>query len=1119
MLRLYQSDKLEILAQILALEHQPPPSPFQPDTLVVQSLGMGRWVSLRLADKLGVCANVRFTLPASFVWELRRDLFGDLPRRSPFATEVLTFRVMAWLDRPENLARAPCLAGYLKDGGELRRFQLAARIADMFDQYLVYREDWITAWEQGEMLNLGGDEAWQALLWRDLVSGETTAHRARWMRELLARIGQAGLGGSKPALPARLSVFGVSALPPSFVDILRALAEHCDVVVYALNPCREFWGDIGDQREIGRLAGERRPEDLYLEVGHPLLASLGKQGREFFDALTDCAESRDLFDEEPARDSLLHIIQADILELIHRTAHPKTSDNAIAGKTEPPLPISPNDRSLQIHVCHSPMREVEVLRDQLLALFEADSTLKPGDVAVLTPDIEKYTPYIEAVFAESRDAPRIPFSIADRGLAHRHPLLETFLALLDLPDSRFCADATLSFLEQPAILRRFGLGEDDLPQIHDWARAVGARWGRDGAHKAEHQLPEMPRHTWRDAMQRLMLGYALPQEMAGGDLPLFGGALPYDDIEGGRALILGRFAEFLETLFEWAERLKGGRSPADWAERLNTLVDRLFDPRDEDEAVLLQLRASLNALRELAEQAGFREPLGIRTVKSWLTARLGQPSGSVGFLTGEVTFCAMVPMRSLPFRVIALLGLNYDTFPRHRHPSGFDLMARHPRRGDRSRRLDDRYLFLETLLSARELLYLSYVGRSIRDNSPQPPSPLVSELIDVVRQSCELMVPHPNGGAPLASLSPEGEGVSIEKHLVTEHPLQPFDPAYFGGDSRLPGFSAAWLAAARRIGRGDRESEPLFIGALPEPEHEWRSVDPESLAYFFSNPARYLLRRRLNLVLEEADLGFDIREPFNLDFWSRDLIRRNVLHALQHERETRTALALAEAQGLLPHGPFGEALHGREQSLVESFAPELLEDLSTPRLPPLPVEFEAGGVRLRGFLAGAGANGLLEYGFDDPKPHQLIQLWLRHVLLCLAAPDGVEKRSVLRTPGKTVVFPEMEVADAEAELTRLLRAYWSGLSGPLPFFPRTSYGYAHGRLFPSKKAGNDADAIRDHALKQAHSVWAGSDFASGEAGNAYFRAVYRDTDPLDDAFESLALELMAPMLMRMTNAT
>lgn len=340
MLRLHQSDKLEILAEILAQEYQPPASPFQPDLFIVQSHGMGRWVSLRLAEMLGICANARFVLPATYVWDLLRQHFGELPRRSPFSAEVLAFRIMAWLNEPRNLARAPRLAGYLKEGGEPRRFQLSARIADVFDQYLVYREDWIAAWERGETLGLDGDEDWQALLWRELAAGETAWHRARLMGELLARIRAGGkeatnldfprppARGEETAEPlSRITVFGVSSLPPVFLNVLRALAERNEVVIYALNPCREYWGEIKDPREIGRLAGEARPEDLYLEVGHPLLASLGKQGREFFDVLADCAESHDFFDEAPRRDTLLQILQADILELVDR-------------KTAGPLPIA-----------------------------------------------------------------------------------------------------------------------------------------------------------------------------------------------------------------------------------------------------------------------------------------------------------------------------------------------------------------------------------------------------------------------------------------------------------------------------------------------------------------------------------------------------------------------------------------------------------------------------------------------------------------------------------------------------------------------------------------------------------------------------------------------------------
>jgi exodeoxyribonuclease V gamma subunit len=455
-----------------------------------------------------------------------------------------------------------------------------------------------------------------------------------------------------------------------------------------------------------------------------------------------------------------------------------------------------------------------------------------------------------------------------------------------------------------------------------------------------------------------------------------------------------------------------------------------------------------------------------------------------------------VPMRSLPFKVIAVLGLNHDSFPRQRHPPDFDLMAKHPRRGDRSRRLDDRYLFLETLLSAREVFYLSYVGRSVRDNAELPPSPLVSELIDVAKQSCELA---------------EGD---IESHLVTQHPLQPFDPGYFKDDARLPGYSSTWLAAARLIGRGDQEPAPLFSGPLPEPEEEWRTVDPEGLAYFFSNPARYLLRRRLNLVLEDAATEFEVREPFALDYRTRNQVRQNLLNALALDREPHSALLLADAQGLLPHGRFGEALHGKEQRLVESFAVKLLPELVKPRFEPMPVDFEANGLRLIGSLAEVGASGLTDYSFEEPSPRQLFDLWLRHLMLCLIAPKNVTPQSILHTPKQTLTFHA--VHDPENELVKLLNAYWQGLSAPLPFFPKASHAYARCIHDPPARLGGDPEAIRLNALRQAWSIWEGSEFQAGESVNSYYQTVYRGSDPLDESFEALAIELISPMLAAMT---
>ncbi len=1076
MLYLHQSHQLEMLVeQLAAVTGQPAASPFIPETVIVQSRGMGRWVSLRLAERHLICANVHFVLPASFIWRLLGTFFDTLPERSAFAPEVLSWRIMDWLSDREKRESAPELIAYLADDEELRRFELARRIADAFDQYLMYRPDWIAAWESGSLCGLGADETWQSRLWRDLTAASPEAHRSSLMR----RLGERLATGEPPAeLPQRLAVFGVSSLPPVFLQVLDLIARHIEVHVFALNPCRQEWGQILDRRELARLSGDADPDALYLEVGNPLLASLGKQGREFFDQLQDLEIGRWISPDEDAvplrRDSMLRVLQADVVDLI---------DCAEAGTR----PVSAADRSLQVHVCHSAMREVEVLHDQLLALFNADPGLEPGEVAVLTPDIEAYSPYIEAVFAERAGAPFIPYAIADRGLAREQPLLDVFLGLLDLPNSRFEADWVLDLLRQPAILRRFALTADDLPQIRHWMRETGIRWGRDAQHKAALGVPAMPQHTWREGFQRLLLGYALPQSLAGATLPLFRDSLPYDDIEGESALLFGRFAEVAETLFELAEALAATLPLAEWSERLGSLVERLFAPDDEEEASAQTLRDALALLAALAQQAACARPVGLVVVKCWLTRQLQQTSPGSGFLSGGVTFCEMIPMRSLPFKVICLIGLNDGAFPRQQRSSGFDLMGTHTRRGDRSRRLDDRYLFLETLLSARDTLYISYVGRNLRDNGELPPSVLVADLIDVASQSCEL----PDGG-------------DIAAHLLTEHPLQPFSRAYFIGDTRLPGFSNAWLAASRRLGQGPREeAQPLFGAPLPEPDDAWTTVDLADLMRFYDNPARYLLKQRLNLILEECDAGLPGREPFELDFSLRQNVREAALSAWRQGWDTADAYRLAKAKGLLPHGDFGQVLYSREHAIVvDKLLPRLEPFLSIPVLEPLPVDFSGDGIRLSGWLSGVTAQGLIRHGLAEIKPRERLRLWLSHLILCALKPGGAALESRLIGVDRTLRFGEIN--RPEQELAKFLHYYRQGLSRPLPFFINSAYGYAQ-TLHARPEAA-------EAALKRARQAWVATEYARGEAENRYYQAVYRGFDPLDEEFERIARELLLPML-------
>ena len=1088
MLTLYHAPDLETLGALATtLLAQPLRDPFAPARVVVPSQGMGRWLTLELARKQGIAMQLEVQLPATFVWDLSRLVLGQLPEQSAFSPSTLTWRLYDWLCEAAHLERTPRLARYLDGGDERRRLSLAARIADVFDQYLLFRDDWLAAWEREALLDLGPDEDWQALLWRELTR-DGHPHRARLLEELLRRLYQdAPIAG----LPERLLVFGISSLPPHHLRVFEGLARHVEVVICALNPCREAWGEIRDIRELARqpLGGEQASplgsaaDDWYLDVGHPLLASLGKQGRDFFDSLFALvaeggqdiglySEDADLHDS-----SLLRALQNDILRL--RTRLPAER-----------LALRADDRSLEVHIAHSPLREVEILHDQLLARFAADPSLSPDQVVVLTPDIERYAPYIEAVFAPREGlprGPRIPFSLADRSLRSEVPLIEAFLGLLALPESRFTGEEVLGWLEQPAIARRAGIEAEDLPLLRDWLRSAGVRWGRDAAHRQQLGLPADAAFTWRQGLDRLLLGFAAPPQLAGAGAPLLGDSWPLDALEGARGQLLGRLAAFVQRLSDCAETLQRPRPLADWAISLQQLIDGLFDEREAGDTLLL-LSQACAALAQQALDAGISRPLELALVRQQLTGVLEQGSGASGFLTGAVTFCTMVPMRSLPFRLVCLLGLDDGALPRRTPAAGFDLIARQPRRGDRARRLDDRYLLLEILLSARDALYLSYVGRDPRNNAVLPPSVLVSELLETV---------------DLTAVTADGEPASAG--LLIGHPLQPFAPGNFAG-GRHSGFAAPWFRAAQRLAEPAQAEAQPFASRLAEPDDDWLCLEPSQLIQCFKHPARYLLEQRLGLRLAAAEEALAGDEPFAVEWTSQHGLRQLALQAIECGWSEVEERQVAAASGWLPVGELGQAYWGQLRGPIRAFAPTLFDERPLDAPQPLLVDLQLAGVRIHGWLDGVTASGLFDYRLRDLGAWELAPFWLRHLLLNAAAAAGPAEARASRLLSPKSEWRLGPLNNPLELLEPWLLAYRQALCEPLPLLAKASHGFARKWRAPGRKEPIEA------ARGEARVMWQGNDFMTGESQDPWNALAFRDRDPLDARFEALAEQLYGPAL-------
>ncbi|MGH1449690.1 MAG: exodeoxyribonuclease V subunit gamma [Pseudomonadaceae bacterium] len=1063
-MRLHRSNRVERLLDALTDVVGPPlPDPLQPECIVVSSRGMNTWLSMQLSERLGVWAGGQFPFPRRFV----DDLFAKVAPQGPAWTDPqqLLWPILAEL--PALLGTPPFI--------ELRRFverddtgrhlfQLAHRIAHVFDQYPVFRPEMVLGWDAG------AEDHWQAVLWRainDRLGGQHVAASAQDFIDALEDAPPEGL-------PARVSLFGVTTLPPFYVHVLQALDKVVPVHLFVVSPSQEYWAEL---RRHGMA-----PE--VLDAVPPLLVSLGGVGREFQGVLeqVDYQEDETSLYVDPGQESSLTALQSRMLHLQGQ-------------QTELHKPTA-GDPSITLHACHSPMREVEVLHDHLLAMLADDPTLQPRDIAVLLTDVETYAPLVEAVFERNDDDPAfIPFCVADRSVRAENPLVDAFIRIIGMVGGRVTASEVLDLLALEPVQARFGIAADELDRIASWVEGAKIRWGIDADHRGKHGQPKLGENTWRFGLHRLFLGAA----MRGGGLEMFADVLPFDEIEGASSELLGRFGQFCEALFAAVLGLEAARPVDAWQRDLEGMLQSLLvDPSAASQWDPQPLRGALDAIAKDAQAARFEDELGLEAILELVETRLESDAPPRGFLAKGVTFCAMLPMRSVPFRVVCMLGLSDGAFPRGGRTMSFDQVANDPKPGDRSRRADDRYLFLEALLAARQRVHLSYVGQSIQDNADLPPSVVVSDLLDQLVATIEPPAPLPSNLA------------GVRETVRVRHPMQPFSPRYFGADSdpRLFSFSADYCEGARALldpskthGRPALLTEPL-----PDP----RALDPgastlslDRLLKFYKLPVADLVKRRLGVFLENRDSrDYSDREPMEvagLDDWRLgDTVLRHELADMDQD----DSLALTRAGGLVPLGTPGACTHEETHRAVSPLIAAAVASRDGDALEPLLIDLPFSQTRVVGTLGERWPSGRVHLQYSKRQPKSLLQLWIQHLCLCAMAPDDQAMRSTLvaraqrkDTPPEICAFGPVE--GAPQLLDDLCELYWIGQREPLLLFPTASHNY-----MAEFRASGDPQAAR----WKATNGWQDRSF---ERKDPHVQRVFGDDDVFRPGYSPLRVPLAA----------
>ncbi|KMQ80563.1 Exodeoxyribonuclease V gamma chain [Candidatus Burkholderia pumila] len=1095
-----------------------PLAPLENETILVQSNGIAQWLKLALAANAnaqtgeggcGIAVALDIVLPSRFIWKAYRAVLGadSVAEVSPFDRTRLVWRLMrvvpSLAGRPEF---EPLRRFIHHDDDRRKRYQLAERIADLFEQYQMYRADWLVAWAndegvaidaRGERHPLPGEQRWQAALWRALVdevahsasgeAGEISSNGGRAaVHEAFMKAAMEWPEGERPkGLPRRIVVFGISSLPRQSLEALAALSRWSQVLMCVLNPCAHYWADIVPDKELLRAAHSRqsrregapaelKAEQLHLHA-HPLLASWGKQGRDFialldeFDSdearesyraqFTNIGEHIDLFDEREA-DTMLQQLQDDIRDL-----------RPLRETREHWPPVDPSmDESVRFHIAHGPQREVEILHDQLLAAFNADPTLRPRDVIVMVPDIEAYAPHIQAVFGllDRSDARYIPFTVADRGQRTADSLIGAIETLLGLPRSRFTVSDLLDLLDVLALRHRFGIGESDVPRLRAWIRGANVRWGLHAEQRASLRLPvenesAVP-HTWAFGLRRMLLGYAV-----GSDADAWNGIEPFGEVGGLDAALVGPLARLLDALDRTWHTLSKPATVPEWCARLRELRERFFLSDDADDAyTFARLDNVLQAWLDACAEAQLDDELPLSVVGDYWLSQLDENALSQRFFAGAVTFATLMPMRAIPFRRVCLLGMNDGDYPRARVPMDFDLMRGFYRPGDRSRREDDRYLLLEAVLSARDHLYVSWVGRSINDNTERPPSMLIGQLRDHLAQGWVLDY--------------EDDRHTLLDAITVEHRLQPFSDAYFdASDESLFTYASEWRKAAlHESASGD--DAPLDSNPREEP------LSLRDLVEFLKQPVREFFRQRLRIFLDDEEAVSVDEEPFELDALAQWTLQNELIQAqaagpldeatLNEARQTR--MAAIRRRGDLATGGFGDCIGVKLLEPMDKLFETWREQLT--HWPNViererEVRFETGSALnpstplvLADWLglwrtdeAGNEARLLLSSSalVDDRRHYRyakFIGQWVEHLAVNLTGPAT----TIVVSKKGTVEMAPLASDVARAHLRDLLHVWEQGMTQPIPLALETALKW----LFESAKGTNGADAAHAKAREE-----------------------------------------------------
>ena len=1015
--------------------------PLCSEVIAVPAAGVERWLAQHVSGRIGssgrgdgIAANIDFCSPTQLADRITRAVAagpggGSVPSvtDSPWRTDALVFAVLRVLDDMLDDPRMALLARHLGRTPETaddahrttRRYATARHIADLFSRYGHSRPTMLAEWAVGADTDGVGrpvpvEMAWQPEFWRRVRARIAEPHPAETLGTTCALLRGDPECVSTSVVPERVSLFGPTRITASMLEVLSAVSVHRDVHVFVPHPSPALWSAItelaadriadGPEKAVGPVRRASRPAP---GIAHPLLASLSRDVQELQLRLAPLVDhDHHHRSRHPASTTTLGTLQGDTRDDVALAASPADADR----QSGSPL----TDTSIEVHACHGPERQVEVLRDRILHLFADDTTLEPRDVLIMCPDIETFAPLIRGAFGQpglGHPAFDLRVRLADRGLRHTNAVLDVVASVVELAAGRVSAGDVVDLLSRPPVRARFSFTDDDLDMIREWLSAANIRWAIDDTQRTRSGLADFAQQTFEAGVDRIVLGVVADED--GGQW--LDRALPLAGVDSTHIDLVGRFAEFIDRLARVLRACLVEHSVEEWAELLTGCINELTATDRDDE---WQRAQAIRTITTALEPDDGEDAITLRLgdVRDLVTAMVAARPTRANFRTGELTVCSMVPMRSVPHRVIILLGVDAEAFPRSRRTDGDDILGVDPLIGERNPRDEDRQMFLDALCAAGDNLIVFYTGADPVSGARVPPAVVVSELVDCV--------------AGIRGVDPTA--------VIIRHTLHGFDAANFtaGAIPGVPGpfgFDPALLDGARALQAEPVAAEPISAVALPALQSD--DVELADLIAFLTNPFDAFLRQRLGARLTDDERPHADELDIDLDALSAWSIGDRFLSQMLAGADLATCQAAELRRGTLPPFAFGTRALADISDRVGRLHDAVVAARTGSAVSLDAVAVLPDGRRVHGTVADVYDTSIITATYSTLRAKQRLSTWIRLLLLGAAGSAVTQALVIGRKGGKTSSVSRSLLAmpdDPAAILYDLVRVREGGLRRPLP---------------------------------------------------------------------------------------